>query len=108
MEKDEQWELHKLYPSPDIIMQIKSRRMRWAGHVARMGMGETCRGFLIGNPEGKNSLGKPRSRWEDGIKTVLREIGWGVVVLIHLAQDRGHWRDLVNAVINFRDLPPRS
>jgi hypothetical protein len=71
-------ELHNLYSSPDIIRQIKSRRMRWAGHVTRMGEGRNVYRFLVGKPEGKRPLGRPRRRWEDGIKMDLREIGWGV------------------------------
>jgi hypothetical protein len=69
-------ELHNLYSSPDIIRQIKSRRMRWAGHVARMGEGRNVYRVLVGKPEGKRPLGRPRRRWEDGIKMDLREIGW--------------------------------
>jgi hypothetical protein len=71
-------EIHNLYASPHIIRQIKSRRMRWAGHVARM---EECRNVyrvLVGKPEGKRPHERPRRRWEDGIKTNLRENGWGV------------------------------
>jgi hypothetical protein len=71
-------ELHNLYPSPDIIRQIKSRRMRWAGHVARKGEGRNVYKVLVGKPEGRRPLGRPRRRWEDGIKMDLREIGWGV------------------------------
>jgi hypothetical protein len=71
-------ELHNLYSSPGIIRQIKSRRMRWAGHVARMGEGRNLYRVLVGKPEGKRPLGRPRRRWEDGIKMDLREIGWGV------------------------------
>jgi hypothetical protein len=70
-------ELHNLYSSPDIIRQIKSRRMMWAGHVARMGEGRNVYRVLVGKPEGKRSLGRPRRRWEDGIKMDLRGIGWG-------------------------------
>jgi hypothetical protein len=70
-------ELHNLYSSPDIIRQIKSSRMRWAGHVARIGEGRKVYWVLVGNPEGKRPLGRPRRRWEDGIKTDLREIGLG-------------------------------
>jgi hypothetical protein len=70
-------ELHILYSSPDIIRQIKSRRMRWAGHVARMGEGRNVYRVLVGKSEGERSLGRPRRRWEDGIKMDLREIGWG-------------------------------
>jgi hypothetical protein len=68
-------ELHNLYSSPDIIRQIKSRRMRWAGHVTRMGEGRNVYRVLVGKPEGKRPLGRPRRRWEDGIKMDLREIG---------------------------------
>jgi hypothetical protein len=71
-------ELHHLYSSADITRQIKSRRMRWAGHVARMGEGRNVYRILLGKPEGKRPLGRPRRRWEDGIKLDLREIGWGV------------------------------
>jgi hypothetical protein len=68
-------ELHNLYSSPDIIRQVKSRRMRWAGHVARMGKGRNVYRVLVGKPEGKRPLGRPRCRWEDGIKMDLEEIG---------------------------------
>jgi hypothetical protein len=71
-------ELHNLYSSPDIIRQIKSSRMRWAGHVARMGEGRNVYRVLVGKPEGKSSLERPRLRWKDGIKMDLGEIGWGV------------------------------
>jgi hypothetical protein len=71
-------ELHNLYSSPFIIREIKSRRMRWAGHVARMGEGRNVYRVLVGKPEGKRPLGRQRHRWEDGIKMDLREIGWGV------------------------------
>jgi hypothetical protein len=70
-------ELHNLYSSPDIIRQLKSRRMRWAGHVARMGGGRNVYRVLMGKPEGKRQLERSRRRWEDGIKMDLREIGWG-------------------------------
>jgi hypothetical protein len=70
-------ELHNLYSSPDSIRQIKSRRMRWAGHVARIGEGRNVYRVLVGKPEGKRRLERPRRRWEDGIKMDLREIGWG-------------------------------
>jgi hypothetical protein len=71
-------ELHNFYSSPDIIRQIKSRRMRWAGHVARVGEGRNMYRVLVGEPEGKKPLRRTRHRWEDGIKMDLREIGWGV------------------------------
>jgi hypothetical protein len=101
-------ELHKLYSSPDIIRQIKSRRMRWAGHVARMGEGRNVYRVLGGKPEGKKPLGRPKRRWEDGFKMDLREIGWGGVEWIYLAQYRGRWRAFVNAVMNLRVLAARS
>jgi hypothetical protein len=66
-------ELHNLYSSPDIIRQVKSRRMRWAGHVARMGERKVNKIF-VGKPEGKRTLGRPERRWEDGIRVDLREI----------------------------------
>jgi hypothetical protein len=97
-----------LYSSPDIIRQIKSRRMRWAGHVARMGEERNVYRVLMGKPEGKRSLGRPRRRWEDGITMDLRETGWGSVDWIQLAQDRDRWRDLVNTVMNLRVLAPRN
>jgi hypothetical protein len=84
-------ELHNSYLSPDIIRQIKSRRMRWAGHVARMGEGRNVCRVLVGKPEGKRPLGRPMRRCEDGIKMDLREIGWGSVEWIQLAQDRDRW-----------------
>jgi hypothetical protein len=68
-------ELHNLYSSPDIIRKVKSRRMRWAGHMARMG--EERKGYtvLVGKPEGRRPPGRPRRRWEDGVRMDLREIG---------------------------------
>jgi hypothetical protein len=101
-------ELHNLYSSPDIIRQIKSRRMRWAGHVARMVEGRNVYRVLVGKPEGKRPLERSRRRWEDGIKMDLQEIGWGGVEWIHLPQDRDRWRAVVNAVMNLRVLAPRS
>jgi hypothetical protein len=101
-------ELHNLHSSPDIIRQIKSRRMRWAGHVARMIEGRNVYRVLIGKPEGKRSLERPRRRREEGIKVDLREIGWVGVKWIHLAQDRDHWRAVVSAVMNLRVLAPQS
>jgi hypothetical protein len=71
-------EIHNLYSSPDIIRQIQSRRMRWAGHVARMGEGRNVYRVLVGKPEGKRPLERPRGRREDGINMNFREIGWGV------------------------------
>jgi hypothetical protein len=91
-----------LYSSPSIIRIIKSRRMRWAGHVARMGEKKNVYRLLVGNPEEKRSLGRPRHGWVDNIKMYLLEIGWGSVDWIGLAQDRDKWRTLVNAVMNLR------
>jgi hypothetical protein len=95
-------ELHNLYSSPNIIRMIKSRRMRWAGHVARMGETRTAYWILVGKPEGKRPLGRPRRRWVDNIKMGLTEIGWDGVDWMELAQDRDQWRALVNTVMNLR------
>jgi hypothetical protein len=92
-------ELHNLYSSPSIIRIIKSRRMRWAGHVARIGEKSNVYRLLVGKPEGKRPLGRPRRRWIDNIKTDLLEIGLNVVDWIGLAQDRYRWRALVNTVM---------
>jgi hypothetical protein len=70
--------LHNFYSSPNIIRQIKSRTMRWAGHVAHKGEETEVNKILVGKPEGKRPLGRPRQRWEDGIRMDLGEIGWGV------------------------------
>jgi hypothetical protein len=99
-------ELHVLYSSPNIIRQIKSRRMRWAGHVARMGEERNVYRVLMGKPEGKRPLGRPRYRWDDGITMDRREIGCGRVDWIQLAQDRDRWQALVNTVMNMRVLAP--
>jgi hypothetical protein len=101
-------ELHNLYSSQDIIRQIKSRRMWWVGHVARMGEGRNVYRVLVGKPEGKRPTERPRRRWEDGIKMDLREAGWERVEWIHLAQDTDRWRAVVSAVMNLRVLAPRS
>ena len=81
---------------------IKSRRMRWAGHVTRMGGRRVVYRVLVRKPEGKKSLGRPRCSWEDNIKMDLQEVGCGCVNWIELAQDRDRWRALVNAVMNLR------
>jgi hypothetical protein len=81
---------------------IKSRRMRWAGHVARRGELRNAYRILVGKPEGKRRLGKPRRRWVDNIKIDLREIGWDGRDWIELANDRDQWRALVNTVMNLR------
>jgi hypothetical protein len=93
-------ELHNVYSSPSIIRMIKSRRMRWAGHVARAKETRNSYRILVGNPEGQRPLGRPRRRWVDNIKMDLREIGWDGMDWIDLAQDRDKWRALVNTVIN--------
>jgi hypothetical protein len=98
-------ELHDLCSLPNIIRQIKSRRMRWVGHVAHMGEGRNLYRVLVGKPKGKKTFERPRRRWEDGIKMDHRETDWGG---IHLAQDRGCWQAILNAVINFRVLALRS
>jgi hypothetical protein len=95
-------ELHNLYSSPSIIRMIKSRRMRWAGHVARMGEKRNAYRILVGKLERKRPLGRPRRRSVDNIKMDLREIGWDSIDWIDLAQDRDQWRALVNTVINLR------
>jgi hypothetical protein len=95
-------ELNDLYCSPNIFRVIKSRKMRWAGHVARMRDRRGVFRVLVGKPEGKRPLGRPRNRWEDNIKMDLQEVGRGVMDWIELAQDRDRWRTLVNAVMNLR------
>jgi hypothetical protein len=95
-------ELHGLYSSPSIVRVIKSRRMRWAGHVARMGEVRGAYNILVGRTEERRPLGRPRRRWEDNIKMDLREIVFGDVDWIHWAQDRYRWRALVNTVMNLR------
>ncbi|KAJ4441377.1 hypothetical protein ANN_11232 [Periplaneta americana] len=97
-------ELHALYPSPDIIRNIKSRRLRWAGHVARMGESRNAYRVLVGRPEGKRPLGRPRCRWEDNIKMDLRDVGYDGRDWINLAEDRGQWRAYVRAAMNLRFL----
>jgi hypothetical protein len=95
-------ELHGLYSSPSIVRVIKVRRMRWAGHVARIGEVRGVYNILVSKPEGSRPLGRPRRRWEDNIKMDLREIGFGNVDWIHLAQDRDRWRTLLNTVMSLR------
>ncbi|KAJ4429380.1 hypothetical protein ANN_21537 [Periplaneta americana] len=94
-------ELHAFYSSPDIIRNIKSRRLRWAGHVAHMGESINAYSVLVGRPEGKRPLGRPRRRWED-IKMDLREVGYDDRDRIGLAQDRDQWRAYVRAAMNLR------
>jgi hypothetical protein len=81
---------------------IKSRRMRWAGHVAQMGEKRNAYRILVGKPEGKRPLERPRCRWVDHIKMDLREVGWDGVDWMDMAQDRDQWRALVNMVLNLR------
>jgi hypothetical protein len=95
-------ELNNLYSSPNIVRVIQSRRMRWAGHVARMGEGRGVYRVLVGKPEGRRPLERPRRRWEDNIRMDLRGLGCGCVDWMELAQDRDRWRALVSAVMNFR------
>ncbi|KAJ4439480.1 hypothetical protein ANN_07604 [Periplaneta americana] len=95
-------ELHALYSSPDIIRNLKSRRLRWAGHVARMGESRNAYRMLVGRPEGKRPLGRPRRRWEDNIKMDLREVGYDDRDWLNLAQDRDRWRVYVRAAMNLR------
>ena len=95
-------ELNDLYSSPNIVRVIKLRRMRWAGHVARMEEGRCVHKVLVGKPGGKRPLGRPRRRWEDNIKMDLEEVGRGYGHWMELAQGRDRWRALVSTVMNFR------
>jgi hypothetical protein len=95
-------ELYDLYFSPFIVRVIKSRRMRWAGLVARMGERRGVYRVLVGKPQGKRTLGRPRRRWEDNIKMDLQEVGLGGMDWIELALDRERRRAVVNAVMILR------
>jgi hypothetical protein len=95
-------ELCDLYSSPSIIRIIKSRSMRWADHVARMGKKRNAYRLLMGKPEGKRPLGKPRRTWVVNIRMDLVEVKWVDVDRIGLAKDRNRWRALVNSVLNLR------
>jgi len=95
-------ELSDLYSSPNIVRVIKSRRMRWGGHVARMGEERVVYRVLVGKPEGKRPLGRPRRSWVGNIRMDLQEVGCGCMDWIGLAQDRDRWRTLVSAVMNLR------
>jgi hypothetical protein len=91
-----------LYSSSNIIRMIESRRMRWTGHVARMGETRNAYRILVGKPEGNRPLGRPRRRWVDNIKIDLRDIRWDGMDWINVAQDRGQWTALVNTAMNLR------
>jgi hypothetical protein len=95
-------QLNDLYSPPTIVRVITSRRMRWAGHVARMGEGRGVYRVIVGIPEGKRPLGKSRRRWEDNIKMDLQEVGCGGMEYTELAQDRERLRALANTVMNLR------
>jgi len=97
-------ELNELYYSPNIFWEIKSRKMRWAGHVACMGERRGVYRVLVGKLEDKRPLERPRCRWEDNIKMDLQEVGCGVMGWIKLAQDRDRWQALVNAVMDIQVL----
>ena len=93
-------ELNDLYSSPNIVRMIKSRRMGWAGHVARMVEERGVYRVLVGKPEGKRPLGRPRRGWVDNIRMDLQEVGCEYMDWIGLAQDRDRWRTFVSAVMN--------
>ena len=93
-------ELHDLNCSPNTVWLIKSRRMRWAGHVACMGERRGVYRVLLGKYEGKRPFGRPRRRWEDNIKMDIQEVECGVMDWIEMAQDRDRWRGPVDVVIN--------
>ena len=95
-------ELNNLYSSPNIVRVIKSRRIRWAGHVECMGEGRGVYRVLVGKPDGRRPLGRPRRRWENNIRMDLREMGCGCVDWMELAQDRDRWRALVSTAMNLR------
>ena len=91
-----------MYRSPNIFRVIKSRRLRWAGHVARMEDGRSAFKMLTGKPTGKRPLGRARRRWEDNIRMDLEEIAIRARNWVDSAQDRNYWRALVNAILNLR------
>ena len=95
-------ELNDLYSLPNIVRVIKSRRMRWAGHVARMGESRDVYRVLVGKPEGMRPLGKPERRWEDNIKMDVQEVGCGGYGLDRAGSGQGRWRAVVNAVMILR------
>ena len=91
-----------LYRSPNIVRVIKFRRLRWAGHIARMEEGRSAFKILTGKPTGKRPLGRPRRRWEDNIRMDLEEIGINAGSWVDSAQDRNYWRAFVNVALNLR------
>jgi len=95
-------ELNDLYSSPNIVRVIKSGKMRWVGHVARMGEERGVYRVLVGKPEGRRPLGRPKRRWVDNIRMDLQEVGCRYLDCIGLAQDRDRWRTLVSAVMSLR------
>ena len=95
-------ELNDLYSSPNIVRMIKSRRMRWAGHVTHMNEESGVYGALLGELEGWRPLGRSRHRWVDNSRMDLQEMGCGYMDWIGLAHDRDRWQTLVSAVMNFR------
>jgi hypothetical protein len=95
-------ELNDLYSLPNIVQVVKSRRMRWARHVARIGEERGTQRLLVGKPEGKRPWGSPRRRWEENIKMDLQEVGVGREDWVESAQDRDRWRALVSTVKNLR------
>jgi hypothetical protein len=94
-------ELNDLYSLPSIVRMVKSRRMRWAGHVARMGEDRGVHRVLVGKPEAKRPLGRPRRRWEDNIKMDLQEDRGGRGDWMELAQDGNRWRAFVGTMRDF-------
>jgi hypothetical protein len=100
-------ELHNLHSSPNIVRVIKSRGMRWEGHLARMGEGRGVYRVLVGRAERKNPLGRPKRRWEDNIKMDLTETGIDWADWIRLSRDRVQWRAFVNTIMNLR-VPERK
>jgi len=94
--------LSDLYFLPNIVRVVKSRRMRWAGNVVGIGQGRGVHMVLVGKPEGKRPLGRPRRKWEDNFKMDLQEVGGGCGDWMELAQDRDRWRPLVSTVMNLR------
>jgi len=95
-------ELNDLYSLPNIVRVVKSKRMRWAGHVARMREDTGVHRVLVGKPEGKRPLGRPRRRWKHNIKMDLQEVAGDRRDWMELAQDRDRWRALVGTVRDFR------